>query len=181
MFTAMIKRLDAGRLLALAAAVLLAGLVSATTANAYVLSADGKFVIDMPTQPSLVQTSVTIGGSTVPLRLWTAEGAGGTWLASYFDLPIGALFVDKVALYDAFQAGAASGGRVLQRNDIEYRGMTGREFVVQIFRQNSLPEIGRMRVFLVGARLYQIGYFSLLGTDPGLAAEAFMNSFQVSI
>ena len=143
-------------------------------------SEEGQFSVLMPQKPVAQTATVETAQGRFEQHAFIAAHNPLMCMVAYSDLPNQSLVGDNV---DAFFDGVGSefvkhgGGKLVSQTSMTLDGHPGREMKVQMFRGEL-----RIRMFLVGARLYLL---SLTKYDKSLDSEAetlnkFFGSFKLN-
>jgi hypothetical protein len=167
----------------------IAGAAEAASSEAFdepdrYFSSDGAYAFRFPGQPKLVEQKHRIANVLVDIHLAAYTTPGGTaYIVAYFDVPQAAF--DKastdILLDSAVQGAVALGGwTVTSKKAIKLGEHPGRDVTGDVTARGA-PELGygRMRLYLVENRLYQI---VLLGSQSKVSAddfEACLDSFEI--
>ena len=147
-------------------------------------SSEGAYAFRFPGKPKLAEQKIRIANILVDIHLATYATPGGTvYAVAYFDVPQAA--VDKTSaealLESAVHGAVTTGGwTVTSKKDIKLGEYPGRDVTGEVTVRGA-PELGygRMRVYLVENRLYQV---ILLGSQSNVSPDDFekcLDSFEI--
>lgn len=146
-------------------------------------SSEGRFSVLMPETPSQSQASEATATSPVARHFFRASRKEPHVLSvgvEYSDLPVEVARDPRQVLREATGDGLADPGeRVLERRDITLGPHPGVEIVMTTPVQ-SQQVTTRLRVFLVGSRLYQVKAGSLEPEAVSDDVNKFLDSFQIT-
>jgi hypothetical protein len=143
----------------------------------------GKFTIKMPAKPKDVSQEIdSPGGGKLKIRIYAAEEENaGAYLVSYADFPEDLVDADDLpGQYDRIQGGIVKSakGKVLTSKNVKVlKKYPGREVTYTV---PALKGTGKVRMFFVEARLYQI---MALGTEEFMGREDvgfYFDSFKIT-
>ncbi|MSQ94007.1 MAG: hypothetical protein EXR98_05560 [Gemmataceae bacterium] len=146
-----------------------------------VTSKDGGFKIGMPGKPAESKRKVLTATGHLDVTLLVAEGRNGAAFAiSYCDYSeddVKKRDLEKRLDHARDGAVSSSGGKLQSERIADLRDgdnlHRGRDLIIE--KNGGI--IARMRIFLVGRRLYQV---MVLGTAPTKEAGIFLDSFELN-
>jgi hypothetical protein len=121
-------------------------------------------------------------GALVAYIFSTTSPAGKAYMAMYADYPPSVMKGDRgeiERMIDGARDGAlhSAGARLVEEKPIKLDGNFGRELVLE---KQDRSMVSRMRVYVVGARLYTVQALSASGLAmPDPDAERFLDSFKL--
>jgi hypothetical protein len=147
-------------------------------------SSEGAYAFRFPGQPKIAEQKHRVSNILVDIHLASYVSPGGTaYIVAYFDVPQAA--VDKASadllLESAVHGAVTMGGwRVTSKKDLKLGEYPGRDVTGEVTARGA-PELGygRMRLYLVENRLYQI---VLLGSQSKVSPDDFekcLESFEI--
>jgi hypothetical protein len=141
-----------------------------------VYSADGKFKISFPGNPTLEETPIKsiTGGSFTTHTLKIKPVASAAYLCGWWEDPTLTGLSTEERLNKARDNGVGGvGGRLIRETRISIQGYPARDIQV-IARGNAAFD---SRIILVGSRLYTLGVADVTGNHDTSNVERFFNSF----
>jgi hypothetical protein len=142
-------------------------------------SPDKEFVIKMPGTPKTDVQDVPTAVGVVQLHTFTVDKGDSVYLVGYGDYPESLVRnADVSAMLDGARDGALanSGGTLIAEQQIQLQGYPGRELWIEATVEGE-KGLARARMYLVGARLYQVLVGGSNAHFSESAAETFLNSF----
>lgn len=140
-------------------------------------SPEGRFAVEVPLEPTLRTRPVETAAGAIDLHLYVLEDDRHSYMASYSDYPEAIVASSTPdAMLDGARDGAALNiqGSVEEEREIALDGHPGRAVLLT----DSTGELVLdLRLYLVGARLYQVGVLSERRDRGGEPAERFLGSF----
>lgn len=137
-------------------------------------SAEGRFSVRMPESPQYKQVTIDPADPT-PLHMWTAQRGAKTFMVGYADIPVEGREASEILEGARDNVLSKPERKLLSERSVSLGSSPGTE--LEIGAANGIRT--RIRVFLVGARLYQI----VVGfrDQDGFGADEtdFLESFQV--
>jgi hypothetical protein len=137
-------------------------------------SDDGTFQIEFPDKPTLEDLSVT----NVPMRYWNVEKDDKFWSAGYSELRTIREELIRLETLNPVSIARTIGGTLLEDKMIFFRGLPGREIIIQTV-DNGKPTVLLTRYFVLGKRQYSISYSGLKGTEKDPTVSRFLDSFRL--
>ena len=143
-------------------------------------SSEGAYAFRFPGQPKLAEQKLRISNIPVDIHLASYSSRSGTaYVVAYSDLPPAAVDQTRsdLVLESAVQGAATTGGwKVTGKRDIKLGEYSGRDVTGEVTARGA-PELGygRMRMYLVESRLYQI---VLLGSQSKVSPDDFEKSLE---
>lgn len=139
-------------------------------------SQDGKFAVQMPTQPSEdTETTSSLVGNVVDSTFSSTSG-DESFSVTYTDLPaLAVAFGGSGTIYSNAAGSLLKDvlGKQSSFNDATVAGQSGKELdYTAPARSGEPPMVGKARMFLVGNRLYVVN-----ATVPASGSEADMDRF----
>lgn len=145
-----------------------------------IASKDGGFSIGMPATPKETKRKVLTAKGHLDVTLLVAEGrSGAAFVLSYCDYSEAEVKGDLEKRLDHARDGAvsSSGGKLQSERIADLRDgenlHRGRDLIIE----KNGATIARMRIFLVGRRLYQV---MVLGNATTKEAGIFLDSFRLN-
>lgn len=142
-------------------------------------SKDGKFTVTVPAKPTEKTNKVKIGAGEVEVHLFTVDQKDRAYIVSYTDYPPGRLDPDAEKVLAGVIDGNAKSlkGKVVadEKITIGKKKYPGHEIKIEFGGEKK--SLYRARVYLVGARLYQV---VALGPDEfakSKAVDDYLKSF----
>ncbi len=136
-------------------------------------SVDGGFTIPFPDTPKEHKQRVSSAVGKIDNFAYSHEGVEMTYMASFFDLPPDALLtLDKSAT--AYALGRK--GTLLSQKSVRLGNTTGLEILVKLSDKN----VSRVRLFAVGARMYQVIVDGPSDRANAEQATVFLDSFKLT-
>ena len=143
---------------------------------------NGKFTVKMPGKPKDISRDIDVGGDKVKANIHAVEvGPTGAYLVSWTDFPEGLIDQDNIATHlDGVQNGVVTSGKgkVLSQKTVKVqKKYVGRDVNYTVPNINGT---GRVRIFFVGDRLYQImalGDKTFMDSDD---IDTFFDSFALT-
>jgi hypothetical protein len=142
---------------------------------------NGRFSVDMPTQPQNVSQAASAAAGGISMCMFRAVGGRGreSYNIGYVDVRDDVL---RSATADDIVDGAIAGpsrqgGTLLSKCAVRHMGSPGREAIYSGMSDGS-PSMQRIRVYLVGRRLYILLYTTLGASADTPNARRFMDSFK---
>lgn len=142
----------------------------------------GKCTVQLPAKPKDMTKEIDAGGTALKINIWGYEqGSAGAYLISYTDFPEGTVDPDDTgAFFDRVQGGIISSGKgklSSSKNSKFLKKYPSRDIAYTV---PSINGTGRVKMILVGDRLYQL---MALGNDDFMDSEEvdfFFASFKLS-
>lgn len=137
-------------------------------------SAEGRFSVRMPGAPEYRLVTVD-SADPMPLHKWTVQRGTTTFMVAYADIPVEGREASEILAGARESVLSKPERKLLSERSVSLGGSPGIEVEI------GAPDSFRMkiRVFLVGARLYQI-IVAIRSRDRFRASEMdFLESFQV--
>lgn len=162
--------------------VLALGTLLSSAADAYTLTdKDGRFTIEMPDKPAFEKRRMkNAGGGYADSHEWMVEQPKPdfTWMMAYRDhqSPSDGTLPEFVYDIAAKQLVSRPGRKLLSRNFIEHDGIRGLELLIDA---EPLGLVNRMRIFVVGQRVYTVVFVGPPGSEKAAGVEAYFNSLHV--
>jgi hypothetical protein len=170
-----LRRLAAGLFVAL---VLMASVASAETFN----SSKWGFSATFPGQSKMSAEPIQTRVGNVTLVNFTYEGETQAFMIALTDYPKGSIDSAENSYNGAIE-GFVDGikGKLRTRSPYKLGNINGFDFLVDgpSAASTQKTHVFHERIFLVGDRLYQILYVGPTGTEQGIAALRFLNSFRL--
>ncbi len=146
-----------------------------------ITSKDGGFKIGMPGKPTESKRKVLTATGHLDVTLVVAEGRNGAAFAisycDYAEADVKKGDLEKRLDHARDGAVSSSGGKLQSERIADLRDgdnlQRGRDLIIE--KNGGI--IARMRIFLVGRRLYQV---MVLGTAPTKEAGIFLDSFELN-
>jgi hypothetical protein len=160
------------------ALVLMTSMAAAETIN----SSGWGFSATFPGQSKMTAEPIQTRVGNVTMINYTFENETQAFMIALTDYPKGTVESAERSYNGAIE-GFASGVKGTIRNRVPFRlgNVSGYDFIV-----DGPPATGNqqrmafhVRAFIVGDRLYQVAYGGPMGTEQGLSALAFLNSFRL--
>jgi hypothetical protein len=140
----------------------------------------GRFSADFPGRPETSTQRVETQAGAVIAHIFTYRSMGGTtYTVVYSDYPDGSMAnTPPDSVYSGVINGAMgrTGGTLKGTNAVTSDSVPGRE---ALFVSPDQKNVLRSRYFLVGDRLYQIGFEGSQGSETGKGAVGFLDSFRI--
>jgi hypothetical protein len=143
-------------------------------------SEEGRFSILVPRTPRETTETVETPVGEIDEHSFIVIHGSITYIASYSDYPQNVLTSDPQAVLDAFRNSAVTSvdGKLLSERSISINGYLGRELKIKI-ADDSDTAIVRLRIYLVGNRLYYIYTLALEERASSSSIDKFLNSFKL--
>jgi hypothetical protein len=140
--------------------------------------ADGRFSIRMPGEPTeQTRTLKTVAGE-IAMRIYAVEDSRASYMVSFADYPVDIVAASTPeTVLDGARDGAAVNisGKVLHERAFVFQGHPARDVVVLDAMEVEL----RMRIVLVGRRLYQVAFTTERGSPVDAVGVTFRDSFRL--
>jgi hypothetical protein len=151
-------------------------LLATCGANAFEVfkSDDGTFQVEFPDKPTLEDLSIT----NLPMRYWNVEKDDKFWSAGYSEFLTIQDDLIRLETLSPVSIARRIGGTLLEDKMISFRGLPGREIIIQTV-DNGKQSILLTRYFVLGKRQYSISYSGLKGTEREAAVSRFLDSFSL--
>jgi len=142
-------------------------------------SADGNFSVLFPGTPQEKRQTERTPIGEIELHCFIVEADRQTaYGVNYSDIPQSANLRDPQKFFDRSQAlTAGEKGKILFQQEIKLGNSPGREF--KFSKGGKSNYSGRVRLFLVGHRLYELVAIYLTINPHPVEREAFFNSFSL--
>ncbi len=147
-------------------------------------SVDGRFTVVTPLH--LVQQIQDVDlptGDTLKVTSYSGERATIGYYVSYADYPQSVIRTNKPqTLLQGSRDGVSEnlGGTITQDTEIVLDKHPGREFIVTAKDDKGKPFTVRVRLYIVGARLYELIVWLPENVESNKDVETFFSTFQVS-
>lgn len=141
-------------------------------------SVEGKYKVSLPAKPELSTTELNAAGVKFKMHMATVEGEAATQCVIHIELPeIAVKPTTRRQMESARDRAVKDAAGQLVWDRVWYFGGNheGRDFLIRTGEGDHM----RIRVFVVGKRMYQLAY---LGTKVGCeskATTAFFDSFEL--
>jgi hypothetical protein len=143
-------------------------------------SEEGRFSILLPRTPRQTVETVDTPVGEIDEYAFTVIHGNITYIASYSDYPRNVLTSDPQAILDAFRNSAVASveGKLLNERSISIDGYLGRELKIKI-ADDADTAIVRLRIYLVGNRLYYIYTLAPEERASSPSVDKFLDSFKL--
>jgi hypothetical protein len=142
-------------------------------------SPEGRFRVRFPQGPRERVQKVGSPAGPIEVHMFVADLGDVAYFASYNDYSVDPAQLDpEAALESVVQGALAAGkGRLTARRDVRLGDHPGKEYQAALSLPDGRPAASKARVYLVGARLYQVLVVSPEGKEDTKAVDAFLDSF----
>lgn len=147
-------------------------------------STEGRFTVVAPVH--LVQQIQDVDlptGDTIKVTSYSGERSSIGYFVSYADYPQSVIRTNKPqTLLQGSRDGVSEnlGGTITQDTEIALGEHPGREFIVTAKDEKGKPFTVRVRLYIVGARLYELIVWLPESAESGKDVETFFSTFAVS-
>lgn len=136
-------------------------------------STEGRFSVLMPSQPESDERAKDTPVGRVVMHFFTTRAAGGVFVVSYADYPVGEAKRELDANRDSFLKGMKA--TLVSESDIKLQDNPGRDIKAE---RDQLSIKSRM--YLVGKRYYQLVAITPATLPGNIEADKFLTSFELA-